>query len=90
MFVTRMGGAETSCFSIRQSTRVPCSTDFRFTEFSEDGMRRPTPHTQYPLGLQALYGLLRVRRIPCHLPPPSAQSGALVTIHHLIPVTLPS
>jgi hypothetical protein len=22
--------------------------DFRVTEFSEDEMRRPTPHTQYP------------------------------------------
>jgi hypothetical protein len=27
------------------------------TPFSEDEMRRPTPHTQYPVGLQRLYGL---------------------------------
>jgi hypothetical protein len=27
-------------------------------EFSEDEMRRPTPHTQYPLGLQLFDGLL--------------------------------
>jgi hypothetical protein len=25
-------------------------------EFSEDEMRRPTPHTQYPLGLQMSTG----------------------------------
>ena len=31
---------------------------FRFTEFSEDEMRRPTPCTQYPLeGLQMFDGL---------------------------------
>jgi hypothetical protein len=31
--------------------------------FSEDEMRRPTPHTQYPLGLQRLYGLTLVAQM---------------------------
>src|SRR5215207_2431479 len=32
--------------------------NFAVTEFSEDEMRRPTPHTQYPWGLQIFDGLL--------------------------------
>jgi hypothetical protein len=35
--------------------------DFRFTEFSEDEMRRPTLNA-VPYGLQTLYGLLRPGR----------------------------
>jgi hypothetical protein len=34
------------------------SPNFDLTQFSEDEMRRPTPHTQYPVGLQMLDGLL--------------------------------
>jgi hypothetical protein len=32
--------------------------NFACTQFSEDEMRRPTPHTQYLVGLQMLDGLL--------------------------------
>ena len=38
-------------------TRLGLFSGVRGRVFSEDGMRRPTPHTQYPEGLQLFDGL---------------------------------
>jgi hypothetical protein len=42
---------------IHETSEKEVSANFATGEFSEDEMRRPTPHTQYPVSLQALYGL---------------------------------